>query len=209
DRGRGLRRRPLSPAGRRAPGGRRRSGWHRSRRGSARSLVPRDGRVRGAAGGRRCRRDRPGLRRPGRRRRARRPARPGGAQVSALAVLLQAVPTPSVSPTPVTVFGQNVIGFSFLLSTLVWAPVGWAIVLATIPNPRRRNDRFFYGSSFWLTAAVLAPATVGYMQFQSFTTGVQYEEKLPWLPAFGITYHLGVDGVSMAVLMLNTLVSLA
>ncbi len=125
------------------------------------------------------------------------------------AVLLLGVPTPSASPTPVTVFGQNVIGFSFLLSTIVWAPVGWALVLALVPNPRRRNDRFFYGSSFWLMAGVLALCVVGYMQFQSFTTGVQYEEKLPWLPAFGINYHLGVDGISMVVLILNALVGLA
>lgn len=124
-------------------------------------------------------------------------------------LLLQAVITPSASPTPVTVFGQNVIGFSFLLSTIIWGPVGWAIVLALVPNPRRRNDRFFYGSSFWVAASVLGLAVVGYMQFTSFTTGVQYEEKLPWLPALGITYHLGVDGISMVVVLLNTFVGVA
>jgi NADH-quinone oxidoreductase subunit M len=126
-----------------------------------------------------------------------------------LAVMLVGIPTPSPSASPIPVFGSNVIGFSFLLSTIVWAPVGWAFVLAVIPNPRRRNDRFFYGSSFWMMAAILALALVGYMQFQSFTSGVQYEEKLPWLPALGITYHLGADGISMVVVLLNAFVGLA
>ena len=37
---------------------------------------------------------------------------------------LLAIPTPSATPIPV--FGSGVIGFSFLLSTIIWAPVVWA-----------------------------------------------------------------------------------
>ena len=122
-------------------------------------------------------------------------------------LFLLAIPTPSATPIPV--FGSGVIGFSFLLSTIVWAPVVWAFVLATVPNPRGRYDRFFYGSSFWVSFGVLALAFFGYIQFQAFTVGPQYEEKLPWLPAFGITYHLGADGISILVLMANGIVTLA
>jgi len=48
-------------------------------------------------------------------------------------LFLLAIPTPSATPIPV--FGSGVIGFSFLLSTIVWAPAllataagdgGWA-----------------------------------------------------------------------------------
>jgi len=120
---------------------------------------------------------------------------------------LLAIPTPSATPIPV--FGSGVIGFSFLLSTIVWAPVAWALVLATVPNPRGRYDRFFYGSSFWVTLGVLGLAFFGYIQFQAFTVGPQFEEKLPWLPAYGITYHLGADGVSTLVLLANGIVTLA
>jgi len=123
-----------------------------------------------------------------------------------MSLFLAAIPTPSATPIPV--FGSGVIGFSFLLSTIVWAPVVWALVLATVPNPRGRYDRFFFGSSFWVTFASLALSFFGYIQFQSFTTGPQFEEKLPWLPAFGITYHLGADGVSMLLLLANGIVAL-
>ena len=107
------------------------------------------------------------------------------------------------------VFGQNVIGFSFLLSTIVWLPVAWAVVLALVPNPRGRNDRFFYGSSFWILAGVLALAVIGYIQFAAYQSGGQFEERLPWLPWLGITYHLAADGISMVVLLLDTFVGVA
>src|SRR5712691_1042094 len=121
-------------------------------------------------------------------------------------LFLAALPAPTASPIPV--FGSGVIGFSFLLSTIVWAPVVWALVLATVPNPRGRYDRFLFGSSFWVTFGALALSFFGYIQFQAFTTGPQYEEKLPWLPAYGITYHLGADGISMLLLLANGFVAL-
>jgi len=129
--------------------------------------------------------------------------------VTSLALFLTAVPTPAPAATPIPVFGSGVIGVSFLLSTIIWVPVIWALVLAVAPNPRGRYDRFFFGSSFWVTFAVLVLTFFGYIQFQAFTTGPQYEEKVPWLPAFGITYHLGADGISILVLLVNGLVALS
>src|SRR5262249_56717179 len=40
-------------------------------------------------------------------------------------------------------------------------------------------------------------------QSQACTSGLQFEETLPWLPALGVAYHLGVDGIGMALLLLN------
>ncbi len=119
------------------------------------------------------------------------------------------LPSPSPSGAP-GVFATNPFSYSFLLSTIVWVPVLWALVLAFAPNPRGRYDRFFYGSTFWIMLLVEAGLSlIGYMQFSSFSSGLQFEEKLPWLPAFGISYHLGADGISMVVLMLNSLVGVA
>ena len=33
---------------------------------------------------------------------------------------------------------------------------------------------------------------------------MQFEEKASWIPAFNIFYHLGVDGISMPLIMLTT-----
>jgi len=126
-----------------------------------------------------------------------------------LHILLETVatPLPSASPTPAT-FGANVIGFSFLLSLLVWAPALMAAVIAILPEPRT-GARTFLGVAFWTNAGALALMIIGYSQFQAYTSGLQFEENLPWLPALGISYHLGVDGIGMALLLLNGLVGLA
>ena len=115
--------------------------------------------------------------------------------------------SPSPSATPAT-FGANVIGFSFLLSLLVWGPAVMAVVVGVMPNPRNRYDRWFLGIAFWTSASVLGLTLIAYQQFQVFTTGVQFEEKLPWLPAIGVSYHLGVDGIGISMLLLSALVGI-
>ena len=121
---------------------------------------------------------------------------------------LAAIPTPAA--TPVAPFGANVIGFSFLLSLLIWGPVLMAVVTAIVPEPRTGQRRTFLGIAFWTNvAALFVIAVIAYPQFQSFTSGLQFEERLPWLPALGVSYHLGADGISMAMLLLNGLVGVA
>jgi NADH-quinone oxidoreductase subunit M len=122
--------------------------------------------------------------------------------------LAAAAPAPSASPTPAS-FGANVIGFSFLLSLLVWGPAVMALVTAIIPQPKPGEGRWFLGVAFWTNAGALALMIIGYSQFQAYTSGLQFEENLPWLPALGISYHLGVDGIGMALLLLNGIIGLA
>jgi NADH-quinone oxidoreductase subunit M len=125
--------------------------------------------------------------------------------------LLEVAPSPSASasPGPAT-FGTGVITFSFLLSLVVWSPVVMAFVIAIFPRGvRGRFERWPLGFAFWTMAGTLLLTVIGYSQFQQFTTGIQFEEKLPWLPAIGVSYHLGVDGISITVLLLTQLVGLA
>lgn len=122
-------------------------------------------------------------------------------------IWLAGITSPSPSATPAT-FGANVIGFSFLLSLVVWGPAVMAAVIALMPNPRGRYERWFLGIAFWTSTSVLGLTLIGYQQFQVFTTGMQFEEKLPWLPAIGVSYHLAVDGIGIALLLLSALVGL-
>jgi len=36
--------------------------------------------------------------------------------------------------------------------------------------------------------------------------GFQFEENVPWIPAWGINYHVGVDGISILLVLLTTLI---
>lgn len=118
-----------------------------------------------------------------------------------------ASPSPSASPLPV--FGAGVFNASFLLSVLIWTPVLMAGVIAILPSPRGRLDRAFMPIAFWTLALLGALALIGYTQFQLYASGVQFEENVAWLPAFGIRYHLGLDGIGIALMLLSLLVGLA
>lgn len=45
-----------------------------------------------------------------------------------------------------------------------------------------------------------------YFSFDSTSAAMQFEEAANWIPSLGITYHLGVDGVSMPLILLNAIV---
>jgi len=45
-----------------------------------------------------------------------------------------------------------------------------------------------------------------YFSFDSSSAAMQFEELASWIPSLGINYHLGVDGVSMPLILLNAIV---
>ncbi|HEX2863719.1 MAG TPA: proton-conducting transporter membrane subunit, partial [Deinococcales bacterium] len=47
-----------------------------------------------------------------------------------------------------------------------------------------------------------------YLAFNTAQAGFQYVEKVDWLPAFGITYHVGLDGISLPFVFLTALLTL-
>lgn len=120
--------------------------------------------------------------------------------------LLGVLGNPSPSPTPISPFGPTIIHSNFLLSTLIWLPVVVAIVIALMPNPRGRFDRLMLQIAFWTNAFLLFLCLIAYTQANLFSSAPQYEENLPWLPAFGVSYHLGVDGIAIPLLFVGSLI---
>jgi proton-translocating NADH-quinone oxidoreductase chain M len=116
--------------------------------------------------------------------------------------------SPSPSPSPISPFGPTIIHFNFLLSTLVWAPVVVALVIATLPNQRGRHDRVILQVAFWANAFLAFLCLVTYNQANLFSSASQYEENYPWLPALGVNYHLGVDGVTIPLLLVGSIIGL-
>ncbi len=110
------------------------------------------------------------------------------------------------SPTPISPFGPSFIHINFLLTTLIWLPVLAALLIAVLPNPRGRFDARLLQIAFWANAVLLFLTLVAYNQSSLFSPAIQYEEKVPWLPAFGIYYHLGVDGLTVPLLFLASLI---
>lgn len=57
------------------------------------------------------------------------------------------------------------------------------------------------------TALTLVLSLVALAGFQPELTTIQFEEKLPWIPQLNVFYHLGVDGVSLSMVLLTSLLS--
>jgi NADH-quinone oxidoreductase subunit M len=113
------------------------------------------------------------------------------------------------APTPVAVPGAGIFSSPILLSLLVWVPVVMAVAIASMPNPRGRYDVLMKQLAFFTVLGLVFVLFIAYNQFENFLPTMQYEEKLPWLPAIGVTYHLGVDGPGLVMLILSGLVGIA
>lgn len=114
----------------------------------------------------------------------------------------------AASPSPNAVPGANIFSSPFLLSLTIWVPVVVAAGIAAMPNPRGRYDTLMKQIAFFTNFGLLVVLFIAYNQFESFLPTAQYEEKIPWLTSIGVTYHLGVDGPSMVLLMLSGLIGI-
>ena len=123
--------------------------------------------------------------------------------------LATAIHAASPTPSPVTVPGAGIFSSSLLLSSTIWVPVLVAVAIAVLPNPRGRFDLLMKQIAFFTNLGLVFILFVAYNQFQNFLPNMQYEEKVPWLPAIGATYHLGVDGPGMVMLVLSGLIGIA
>ena len=93
---------------------------------------------------------------------------------------------------------------------MILGPVSW-ILLA----PVAAGCALFFippGRTEWLKRVSLAGVTVSlalgawvFLGYDSGRAGFQFEDKVPWIPSWGISFHTGVDGIS-AVLVLMTAV---
>ncbi|HET7338292.1 MAG TPA: NADH-quinone oxidoreductase subunit M [Candidatus Dormibacteraeota bacterium] len=113
------------------------------------------------------------------------------------------------SPSPLPAPGAGLFTSPFLLSLLIWVPVIVAVTIAFMPNPRGRYDTLIKQIAFFTNLALLVLLFIAYNQFESFLPTVQYEEKISWLPAIGATYHLGVDGPGLVMMLLSGLIGVA
>lgn len=60
--------------------------------------------------------------------------------------------------------------------------------------------------AFFFTAIVLLMAVVIWQKFDSAEGAIQLAERLPWIPALGVEYFVGIDGISLVMVMLGAVV---
>jgi len=89
-----------------------------------------------------------------------------------------------------------------LLSLLVFLPLVGAIVLLGI---KREQERLIKAVALGTILLVFLLAIIVFVGFKPEVAGMQFEEQVSWISQFGISYHLGLDGISLLLVLLTAL----
>src|SRR5229473_804779 len=85
------------------------------------------------------------------------------------------------------------------LTILIFVPLlGAAAVLL------QSDERTIWSSAFIFSLIPLALSFYLFAAFAPHQAGYQFVEQYQWIPQFGISYHLGIDGISLFLVLLTT-----
>ena len=89
------------------------------------------------------------------------------------------------------------------LSVIIFTPIVTGMLIQFFPSERKTEIR-----ATALAAAFFAMFLSGYVYFayDKAVGGYQFIEKYTWLPSLGISYHVGVDGISAPLVLLTGIV---
>src|SRR5579872_4008190 len=89
-----------------------------------------------------------------------------------------------------------------LLSIVLLTPLASLAILLLIPGKSKDLIRIWANLAGFAGFLISLPLV---SRFQTGTPGFQFEERVDWIPALGAHYHIGIDGISLLLVMLTTL----
>lgn len=92
---------------------------------------------------------------------------------------------------------------NMLLSLTLFAPLAGAVLVFFLG----KNDRQVKTMSLLISLVSLFLSLLILGRYAWGTAQMQFVEKITWIKDFGITYYLGVDGISMPLVILTTLLT--
>jgi NADH-quinone oxidoreductase subunit M len=88
----------------------------------------------------------------------------------------------------------------YLLSLLIWLPIAAGVAVLVLGDRNISAGRWL---ALVASLATLLLAVPLWTHFDTHTAAMQFVEKLPWIPRFEAYYALGVDGISMPLIVLT------
>ena len=92
------------------------------------------------------------------------------------------------------------------ISLAIWVPILFGVAVLAVGNDRNP------ALARW---TALAGSILGFLAcvplwtaFDLKSAGMQFEEMAPWIARFNVNYHLGVDGISMPLILLNSFMTI-
>jgi len=92
-----------------------------------------------------------------------------------------------------------------LLSLAIWTPIVFGVVLLALGrDDQARTVRWVALIGAIVSFLVTLPLYAG---FKLGTAAMQFVEKAPWIERFNVNYHLGVDGISLWLVILTAFIN--
>jgi NADH-quinone oxidoreductase subunit M len=93
-----------------------------------------------------------------------------------------------------------------ILTYIAGWPLVAALVLILVPGNYRVIIR---GIAILATLISAVLAIKMFAQFVPGATGFQFEQQIPWVESLGISYHVGVDGLNVGLILMGAIVAFA
>ncbi len=92
------------------------------------------------------------------------------------------------------------LSIPFLLSIITFLPLFGAVIVA-LANDDAGKQRFALGT----TLVTFLMSLLLWVNWDNTVAGMQFVEDVAWFPLFNLRYHMGVDGISLFLVLLTTL----
>jgi NADH-quinone oxidoreductase subunit M len=101
---------------------------------------------------------------------------------------------------------MNAAGFP-LLSLITWLPLVGGLVILAVRGDEETVAANARWTALWTSLIVFVLSVLLWVRFDPAEPGFQFVESAAWLPQWGITYKMGVDGISVLFVLLSTLLT--
>ena len=91
-----------------------------------------------------------------------------------------------------------------LLTFLIFFPLLGVFTLLVVPREKLNTLRV---TTLVVTVVTFLASLLLYRNFEMGTAAFQFMERETWIPSLGITYQLGVDGISLFLIILTSLLT--
>lgn len=90
-----------------------------------------------------------------------------------------------------------------ILSVIIFTPIVGALIIFALPEDKPLPIKLVSLASATLSMVLSMYVFFAYDQAAG---GMQFQEQAQWIPSLGISYHVGVDGISLPLLLLTGII---
>ncbi len=93
---------------------------------------------------------------------------------------------------------------SSILTLTTFFPLIGILLLLFVPKEKTDTIK---GLALIISVVTMILSFALYYMFDPHASGMQFEVNIPWISSFGISYHFGIDGISLLLIVMTTLLT--